>query len=78
MGLRVTGVADAKLSRPKRRYRGVNIVDDEAAQLLEFDVAVIANVSPVHAAQRRDAWRQRSRRPVIDLFEQSESLALVA
>ena len=78
LGLRVTGVADAKLSHPKRRYRGVNIVDDEAAQLLEFDVAVIANVSPVHAAQRRDAWRQRSRRPVIDLFEQSESLALVA
>jgi GT2 family glycosyltransferase len=78
LGLRVSGVADAKLAHPRRTYRGVSIVDDTAAQLLEFDVAVIANVSPVHTAQRRDAWRQRSRRPVIDLFEQSEPLAMVA
>jgi GT2 family glycosyltransferase len=78
LGLRVTGVADNKLAHSRRRYRGVPIVNDEAAQLIEFDAAVIANISPVHAAQRRDAWRQWSRRPVIDLFEQSESLALVA
>jgi GT2 family glycosyltransferase len=72
--LEVVAIADAKLAGPKRRYRKIPIVTDVAAAKLDFDAVVISNLSHVHAAQRRSAWRRllsptRSRVPVIDLFE---------
>ena len=68
-GLRVVAIADARLGGHGHRYRGVPIVTDDRALGLPFDAAVVSNLSPVHAAQRRDHWRSIQSRPVIDLFE---------
>jgi GT2 family glycosyltransferase len=56
---------------PERRYRGIPILKDAACQDLGCDAAIISNLSPVHAAQRRNAWRTcgSDTRLVIDLFE---------
>jgi hypothetical protein len=77
-GVRVVAVADSRLAKQGRRYRGVPVVDDRAAHLMHFDAAILANVSPVHATLRREQWRAAIRRPVIDLFEEPETLAMVA
>jgi hypothetical protein len=77
-GVRIVAVADARLAKPGRKYRGIPVVDDATARMMHFDAAVIANVSPVHGALRRDAWRQLIQRPVIDLFETRGALAQVA
>jgi GT2 family glycosyltransferase len=83
-GLRVTAIADKSLAHRRRRFRGIPIVDDSAAARLTFDVAVIANVSPVHVAQRLTEMRGILKQPVIDLLESRESqerpepIALVA
>jgi hypothetical protein len=56
----------------------VRVVDDATALGLMFDAAIIANVSPVHAAQRAAAWRRLTNRPVVDLFAQERSVAVAA
>jgi GT2 family glycosyltransferase len=66
--VRVVGIADQRLAAPGRKYRGVPVVTDEQARLMCFDAAIVANVSPVHATVRREAWVRESARPVIDLF----------
>jgi GT2 family glycosyltransferase len=76
-GLEIVAIADEKLCGNKpaqRRYRGIRILDNRTCRELEVDAAIISNLSPVHAAQRRNAWRQpgftgRDTRLVIDLFE---------
>ena len=70
-GVRVVAVADDRLAKPGRRYRGVPVVTDEQARRMVFDVAVVANVSPVHAAGRVAQWREAQGRPVFDLFERT-------
>jgi GT2 family glycosyltransferase len=77
-GLRVAGITDKALAKRRRRFRGIRIVDDAAAAELEFDMAVIANVSPVHVAQRLAEMRGLLRQPVVDLLEPPKSIALVA
>jgi hypothetical protein len=72
--IEIVGIADAKLCGPRRKYRGIRILNDGEAAGLGFDAAVVSNLSPVHAAQRRTAWRRmlaatRPGTPVIDLFE---------
>jgi hypothetical protein len=74
-GVEVVAIAEQHLAgtaeRP-RRYRGISIVTDAVAREMAFDAAVVSNVSPVHAAQRRNAWRGpagSATRLVIDLFE---------
>ena len=74
-GLRVVAVADDRLAAPGRRYRGVPVVTDAAAAGTSFDAAVIANLSPVHAATRARQWRALQHRPVIDLFEPAAAAA---
>jgi GT2 family glycosyltransferase len=68
-GAEVVAVADAQLGGRGFSYRGVPIVADAQAELLRFDAAVVSNLSPVHAARRRQWWRDRTDRPVLDLFE---------
>ena len=68
-GLRVVAVADDRLAATGRTYRGIPVVTDMAAAMMDFDAAVVANLSPVHAAVRTDRWRAMQRRPVIDLYE---------
>jgi glycosyltransferase involved in cell wall biosynthesis len=68
-GMLPVAVADPKLAQARKKYRGAAIVDDETARGLEFDVAIISNLSPVHAQRRREQWRMLTDRPVIDLFE---------
>jgi len=68
-GLQVTAIADSQLGGRGFRYHGTPIVADAPAQNLRFDAAVVSNLSPVHAHRRRDFWRGRTDRPVIDLFE---------
>ena len=74
LDLQVVAIADPKLAGARRKYRKIPIIADAAAMQLDFDAVVISNLSPVHAAQRRSAWRRllsatRSKVPVIDLFE---------
>jgi GT2 family glycosyltransferase len=74
LDIEIVAIADTKLAGPKRKYRRIRIVNDAEAAKLDFDAAVISNLSPVHAAQRRSAWRRLLRAtrpgvPVIDLFE---------
>lgn len=77
-GLNVVAIADKNLARPRRRFHGISIVDDAAAAQLTFDVAVIANVSPVHVAQRLTEMRGLLRQPVLDLLEPPAPIAMVA
>jgi GT2 family glycosyltransferase len=77
-GLKIVAVADAKLARSGRKYLGVPVVDDATAKSMQFDAAIVANVSPVHAATRRNAWRRWTSVPVIDLFENSSAVAIAA
>jgi hypothetical protein len=67
-GLEVVGIADARLGGRGFGYRGVKIVGDEEAGKLRFDAAVVSNLSPVHARQRREFWAGRTSRAVVDLF----------
>jgi GT2 family glycosyltransferase len=68
-GIEVVALADAKLGGHSFSYRGTPIVTDTAALKLNYDGVVVSNLSPVHAAQRRQWWRGRTEAPVIDLFE---------
>ncbi|MGB7156595.1 MAG: glycosyltransferase [Tepidisphaeraceae bacterium] len=72
-GLNVIAVSDDTLGGRGWRYRGVPIVTNEEARrppYAPFDAVVISNLSPVHAALRRDGWRRVQRGPVLDLFEE--------
>jgi GT2 family glycosyltransferase len=68
-GLEVAAVADATLGGHGFSYRGVPILTDADAQRLRFDAALISNLSPVHATQRREFWQSRTDRPVLNLFK---------
>ncbi len=78
IGLNVVAIADNRLSGAGRKYRGVPVVIDEVARRLEFDAAIVANTSAVHAEVRRNLWRTLDDRPVIDLFEPSFALQAIA
>jgi hypothetical protein len=68
LAIDIIAIADPKFAG--RRYRKIPIIDDEEARSLTFDAAIVSNLSPVHARQRRDQWRRLEHfRPVIDLFE---------
>ncbi|MEZ0266367.1 MAG: glycosyltransferase family 2 protein [Phycisphaerae bacterium] len=74
LGIEVVAISDERLGGHGRRYRRLPIFDDAMCRRFQFDAAIVSNLSPVHAAQRRDAWRQHfesagDTRPVIDLFE---------
>ncbi len=66
-------VADDTLGGRGWKYRGVPILTSEAARQAAFDAVVISNTSPVHAALRRDFWRQAQRGPVLDLLREERS-----
>ena len=72
-GLDVVAVADDRLAAPGRTYHGVPVVTDAAAAAMPFDLAVVANLSPVHAAIRARRWRHLQDRPVVDLFAPAPS-----
>jgi GT2 family glycosyltransferase len=75
LGIQVIAIADPNLAGG--RYRKIPIIDDDEARSLTFDAAVISNLSPVHAQQRRQQWRLLEHfRPVIDLFEENTQRAL--
>ena len=76
-GLKVVAIADPKLASARRTYRGAAIVDDETANAMDFDVAIVSNLSPVHVQRRREQWRMFTSRPVIDLFESEKSPVLI-
>jgi GT2 family glycosyltransferase len=67
--INVVAIADRDLGNAKRRYRGVPIVTDDVARQLDFDAAIVSNLSPVHAHGARERWRAIDNRLVIDLFE---------
>jgi hypothetical protein len=66
-GVNIIAIADNRLAGG--RYRGIPIVNDSIARRLDFDVAIVSNLSPVHAAQRLQSWRTIEQRQVFDLFE---------
>jgi hypothetical protein len=78
LNLRIVAIADANLAREGRRYRGIPVVNDAAVRQLHFDVAIMANISPVHSPMRKSAWRGMERRPVIDLFEPAQIQSIAA
>ncbi len=73
-GMSIVAIADPKLAGTGRKYRGAAIVTDEVAQTLNFDVAIVSNLSPVHAARRLELWHGLTDRPVIDLLGATEKL----
>jgi len=75
LGIEIVAIADRSLHHPARRYRGIRIVDDATARSLRYDAVIISNLSPVHAAVRRDQWRMAQDRAVIDLFEPNEPIS---
>ncbi|MGA2583061.1 MAG: glycosyltransferase [Tepidisphaeraceae bacterium] len=77
-GIRIVAIADPRLARQGRKYRGIPVILDSEARRLKFDAAVIANVSPVHVTLRRELWRSFDGRPVLDVFQSEESLAVAA
>jgi hypothetical protein len=76
LGLEIVSVADAKLARAGRYYRGAAVVSDEIARSLDFDAAIVTNISPVHGPKRAEEWRSVEHRPVLDLFESPQVPAL--
>lgn len=77
-GVRITAIADSRLAADGRRYRGVPIVDDATAQEMAFDLAIVANSSPVHAAKRAAEWQAKESRPVMNLFGETKAAVSVA
>jgi GT2 family glycosyltransferase len=69
-GLKIVAIADDRLAG--RRYRGIPIVTDQQATLLDFDLAIIANTSPVHAQRRLGEMTALLSRPVVDLLASDE------
>ncbi|MGD0137655.1 MAG: glycosyltransferase [Tepidisphaeraceae bacterium] len=78
LNLNIVAIADSRMAKVGRRYRGIPIVEDAAARALQFDAAVVANVSPVHSLLRASIWRAMDSRPVIDLLESNRSQAAAA
>jgi hypothetical protein len=78
LNLRIVAIADANLAREGRRYRGIPVVDDAAVRELQFDAAIVANISPAHSPMLKSAWRGMERRPVIDLFESAQIQSVAA
>lgn len=68
LGVEVVAIADAKLGRPGRVYRGIRVLGDDEARRLPHDLAVIANLSPEHAKRRLAEWTAKHDRPTVDLF----------
>jgi GT2 family glycosyltransferase len=77
-GIEIVAIADPRLARPGRKYHGISVIRDEEARQLKFDAAVIANVSPVHVALRREQWRSIDARPVLDIYQSEVSLIAAA
>ena len=69
VGLSVVAIAEGNLCKTTRTYRRIPVVDDQAAKEMNFDAAIISNLSPVHAALRQKQWQQLTARPVINLFD---------
>jgi GT2 family glycosyltransferase len=67
-GMQVVAIADANLGGRGFTYRGIGVVDEEAAEQLEFDAVIVSNLSRVHADRAVEGWRRRTDRPVVDLF----------
>lgn len=76
LGLDIVGIADEQLHHPSRHYRGIRLVDDETGRCLRHDAVVISNLSPVQAKRRRDQWRLKQDRPVIDVLEVPEPVRI--
>ncbi|HEX8324946.1 MAG TPA: glycosyltransferase [Tepidisphaeraceae bacterium] len=75
LGVEVVAVADDKLGRPGRRYRGVRVMRDDDARRLPHDLAIVANLSPEHATRRLAEWTLKHDRPVVDLFAETAEAA---
>jgi hypothetical protein len=67
-GLKVVAIADPKLATTGKKYRDIAIVNDETARFMQFDAAIVSNLSPVHAQRRREQWENLTDRPILDLL----------
>jgi hypothetical protein len=67
-GMEIVAIADNNLAAGGARYRGIPIIDDEAARELDFDAVIVSNLSRVHAARAVERWQRWTNKPVIDLF----------
>jgi len=75
-GVNVVAIADENFAG--QHYGDWPIITDAQARAMDVDGAIVANLSPVHAAARLAAWRESSPVPVIDLFEQEREAAVAA
>ncbi len=78
LNLQIVAVADANLAKPGRRYQGIPVIDDSAARELQFDAAILTNISPVHSIIRRDQWCMNGPCPALDLFETPSGVSVAA
>jgi GT2 family glycosyltransferase len=67
-GMQIAAIADANLGERGFTYRGIEVVDEETADQLEFDAVIVSNLSRVPAENAVERWRQRTDRPVVNLF----------
>lgn len=67
--LTVLAIADDRLHRPRRRYRGLAVLATADALSLGPDAVVVSNTSYVHAMRRRDELLARTTIPIWNWFE---------
>jgi GT2 family glycosyltransferase len=77
LGLRVAGICDNLLAAPGRKYHGIPVICDTDAMLMVFDAAIVANISPAHAASRGRSFENTGRK-VIDLFREEDTKSIAA
>ena len=68
LNVEIVAIADDKLGRYGRSYRGIHVIRDDDARKLSHDLAIIANLSPEHAKRRAAEWTQWYGGKVVDLF----------
>lgn len=78
LGVEITAIADDKLGRYGRSYRGVHVVRDEDARKMPYDLAIMANLSPEHTRRRAAVWRKRYGETIIDLFDDAAAMTGIA
>ncbi len=66
LNLEIVAIADPKLAGAT--YRCIPVLTDDQARGLNFDAAIVSNLSPVHAQARTARWTHLTTCPVLNFF----------
>jgi GT2 family glycosyltransferase len=59
-GLTILSIADDRLTRPGRRWQGIDVTSESDAMTQGPDAVVVCSLSPAHIRPIRRAWRSRA------------------